>query len=183
MEPRKDKKIFVTHLNIRQSIFFLLLKLIVLELVFALMFFVFVVFLVSSSFSSEVILRVISSILLVFVPLALLKMLLTLYVVLLWLNEYYEIKPDLICHKRGIFWRKEEHYPTRQIRAIKLEQGALGKLFQYGTITLYDWDLSKYATLYLIHNPIKYMRVLEGLLPKASQEKDIIREKITDIEE
>lgn len=183
MDPKHEKKIFVTHLNVRQSIFLMLLKLISLELIFVLMFLIFVTFLSTSSLSDQLKFSIISHIKFVFIPLALIKIFLTVYVVLLWLNEYYEIKTDMIVHKRGIIWRKEEHYPARQIREVKIHQGTLGRVFQFGTVTLFDWDLAKYKTLYLIHNPLKYARILETLLPKASQGKDVIREKIVEKEE
>lgn len=178
-----QNKISVTHINIRQSIFFLLLKLLVLD-----MFAVFIILLFFSSLSAPFIsdsvkLQIISHNLLFFLLLGFLKIFITLFVVLQWLNAYYEIWPNSIVYKKGIIWKKEEKFPFGHIRSIKIEQGAFGRLFTYGTLSLYDYSLRRYATLYLIHNPIKYFHILDGLVPKAEKEKQILRENIVEREE
>lgn len=178
MTNESGRKISVTHLNIRQSIFFLLLKLVVLDLVAGFFAIAFFFSLSSSLFSPQVKIFILSTSFVYFLLLTIFKVFLTLFVVLSWLNEYYEIHPDSIVHRIGIIWRKESKYPLRQIRLIKMQQSALGALFNYGTIEPYDWDLSKYATMYLVHNPAKYVKILESLAPRASQEKDIIREDL-----
>ena len=173
-----QNKISVTHINIRQSIFFLLLKLLVLD-----MFAVFIILLFFSSLSAPFIsdwvkLQIISHNLLFFLLLGFLKIFITLFVVLQWLNAYYEIWPNSIAHKRGIIWKKEEKFPFGHIRSIKVEQGAFGRLFTYGTLSLYDYSLRRYATLYSIHNPMKYFHILDGLVPKAEKEKEILLDHI-----
>ena len=177
-EAQSDKKIAVSHINIRQSIFFLLLKLVLLDFFAAFLAVVFFFSLSTSFFSPQIKTFILSANGIYFFLLAAFKIAVTLYVVLGWLNEYYEIRPDSIIHKTGLIWRKESRYPLRQIRLIKMQQGMFGKLFNYGTIDPYDWDLSKYATLYLIHNPVKYLKILEALAPRASQEKEMIREHL-----
>ena len=178
-----ENKILVTHINIRQSIFFLLLKLFILDL-----FFVFFILIFFSSIFTPVVsdsmkLQFISYNLPFFLILVFIKILITLFVVLQWLNTYYEVWPNSIIHKRGIIWKKEEKYPFGHIRSIKIEQGVFGRLLTYGTLSLYDYSLRRYATLYLIHNPIKYFHILDGLLPKAEKEKEILREHVVEREE
>lgn len=180
---KEEKKIHVTNINIRHSIFFLLLKLFLLDVIAAFMAIAFFMFLTLPSLPSEIKLQFISYSEIYFVLLVSIKIFLTIYVVLQWLNEYYEIRPASVAHRRGIIWRKEEIFPIKQIRAVGIHQGMLGRIFQYGTLTLYDWWMEKYATMYLIHNPIKYLHVLETLLPGASQEKDIVRERFIEEEE
>ena len=102
----------------------------------------------------------------------------TIYIVLLWINRYYEIYPNMIVHRSGIFLRKEEKHPLSQMRSVKIEQGFFGKIFGFGTINLYNWYLKTTTSLYLIHNPIKYFRIIESLIPKSEQEKDIFLDKI-----
>ena len=182
MPEENVKKISVTHLNIRQSIFFLLLKLVLLDVFAAFLSVIFFTFLSNSYIPLAVKTFVLSSGAFYFLLLIILKIALTLYVVLAWLNEYYEIRLDSIVHRSGIIWKKEYKYPLRQIRLIKTDQGLFGKFFNYGTINPYDWDLSKYAPMYLIHNPLKYQKVLENLIPRAGQEKETIREGFTEKE-
>ena len=173
-----NRKITVTHLNIRQSIFLLLFKLILLDAFAAFLAIVFFSLLSTPFFSAEVRVYLLTFHFVYFLFLVIVKIFLTLYVVLYWLNEYYEIHPDKIVHRNGIIWRKEEQYPLRQIRLIKMEQGTLGKLCNYGTLELFDWDLNKYTMMYLIHNPQRYVEILEGLTPRAGHEKDVLREHL-----
>jgi hypothetical protein len=104
------------------------------------------------------------------------KTMLTLFVVLDWLNEYYEITPTTLSHRRGLIWRKEQDYDLKHIRSVSVQQGIFGKLLNYGTITLYERELRKEIYVYLIHNPVKYLHVLRDLTASSNEEKDIIRE-------
>lgn len=172
----KSRKIYVAHINIRQSIFFLMLKLIALDAIAA--FFAVLYFSsVSSDFLPEVINNLILSYnLLFFLALVFLKTVLTVYVIMKWLNEYYEIWPNFIIHKRGFIFKNEERHPLSHIRSLKIEQGFLGRKFGFGTITVYDWYLERYTSLYLIHNPIKYYNIIGSLIPKTEEEKQVFQE-------
>jgi len=169
----RSGKIYVTHINIRQSIFFLVFKLIFLDLIsvfLAVLYF----FSVSNKFMPEVINSAILSYnLSFFLALVFLKIALTIYVVMRWITEYYEVWPDVIIHKSGIIWRNQEKHPLSQMRSVRIEQGFFGKIFGFGTIRLYNWYLKTHTALYLIHNPIKYFHIIEGLMPKSEKEKEI----------
>jgi hypothetical protein len=176
-EDRRGK-IYVTHINIRQSIFFLMLKLIFLDLIAA-----FFSILYFSSVSNKYIPETLNNIILsynfsYFLILVFLQIVLTIYVVLLWINEYYEIWPNLIMHRSGLFLRKAERHPFAQMRSVKVEQGFFGKIFGFGTICLYNWYLKTNTSLYLIHNPIKYFHIIESLIPKSEKEKEIFLDRL-----
>ena len=109
----------------------------------------------------------------------LIKIALTIYIVLAWLNEYYEVTNSLVRHKKGIFFVKKEQLSLADIQSITLHQGVLGKILNFGTICLYDWKWGKHEYLYAIHNPTKYVEIFEDLLPEIDEERDIfIREHI-----
>jgi hypothetical protein len=166
-------KIYVTHINIRQSIFFLVLKLFFLD-VMSVIVAIFYFSSVSSKFIPEIFSNTILSYnSLFFLVLVLLKIALTIYVVMRWITEYYEIWPNLITHDSGFFLRKVERHPFAQMRSVKVEQGFFGKIFGFGTIYLYNWYLKTNTSLYLIHNPMKYFHIIENLLPKSEKEKEI----------
>ena len=169
----KGKKIYVTHINIRQSIFFLVLKLIVLDamitLIAVLYFSLASNTIVSEFFSKMAFSHSVSFLL----ALVFLKVALTIYIVMRWINEYYEIWPDMLIHRSGFIFRKEERHPFSQMRSVKVEQGFFGKFLEYGTISLYNWYLKTDTALYLIHNPIKYFHIIEELIPKTEKERDI----------
>jgi hypothetical protein len=173
----KRGKIYVNHINIRQSIFFLMLKLIFLDLIAA-FFSILYFFSVSSKYMPETLNNFILSynfsffLILVFLQIAL-----TVYVVLFWINEYYEISPNFVIHRNGLFLRKAEKHPFAQMRSVRVEQDFFGKIFGYGTIYLYNWYLRTSTSLYLIHNPIKYYHIIENLIPKSEKEKEIFLDK------
>lgn len=183
----KEKKIIVTHVNVRTSIFFLITKLILLDIIATV-----IVLLFFSPFlfplPVEVKTLIVSSNVWYFLLLAFGKIVLTLYIVLSWLNEYYEIKPTQIVYRRGILWRKEDVYdlnprdPAVRISSIGIQQGLLGRIFNYGTLFFYDRGTYKYEYLHYIHNPLRYFEILHNLLPNAAMEKEIIREHFRDKE-
>jgi membrane protein YdbS with pleckstrin-like domain len=106
------------------------------------------------------------------------KSYISLVVLFTWLNEYYEIFPDRIIHKRGYFFRNQTKHELADIRRITVEQGVLGKLFNFGTIDLEERFTNIHHYLYQIHNPMRYFKIIEELLPKADEEKHTIREHV-----
>lgn len=174
---RNDGKIVVSHVNIRQSIYLLLLKLILIDVFAAVCILAFFSSLVLP-LSTEIKIGIVSSNTFYFSLLVLAKMGATLFVVLQWLNEYYEITPFKIIYRKGIIWSKEIIYKIEHIESVSLKQGVVGKLLNYGTIEFYDWRTKSYVSFYLIHNPVKYMNILESLVPGADEQKEIIREHI-----
>lgn len=169
---RKESKITVSHLNIRQSIAILLAKLIFLELIASVIFLIFHPVLFSSQLSNVApFIDIYSSRL--FILAVFIKMILTIYIVLSWLNEYYEVTSKLVRHKKGILFVHKEQLALADIQSITLHQGLIGKLFNFGTLSLYDWKWRKHEYLYDIHNPTKYLDVIEELLPGIDEEKEI----------
>ncbi len=110
------------------------------------------------------------------------KVVMTLFIVLQWVNEYYEIRTDRLIHRRGVIWRKEDVYEFSHIRSVGVHQGIFSKLFNFGTLRLYDWEMEKHVYIYLVHNPMKYHKILETLLPHVDKEKSTIREHLKDEE-
>lgn len=102
----------------------------------------------------------------------LVKIIITSYVVLLWLNEYYEITPEYIYYKKGIIFKKKEQYRIDHIRRIKVEDSFLGEIFNFATITLYDIRFNKYLDMFLIHNARRYAKVLQQIKPEIEIKED-----------
>ena len=183
MSDEEKAKLEITHITVRQSISVLIIKLTVLDIFAA----GFVVIFFSITFSSYAYQNAISGLvsynLAYFSSLVTVKIFITLFIILQWLNEYYEIHPNKILHKKGIIWKKEKQYSFTELQSLDMDQGLIGRILNYGTISLYDYRERKYADLYLIHNTKKYYRILEKLLPKLDKEKKIIREKVFEDED
>lgn len=170
-----EHTITLTNLNIRQSIAILLARIIMADAILSTVFILFYVLLTrfeeyaSSIYFDPIIFFA------AFCLMGFFKVLLTIYIVLQWLNEYYEITPDYIIHRRGIIFRKSEKYKLDLVREIFVHDSVVGQLFNFATITLYDIRLNKYLDLYLIHNPRRYIKVIKMLRPDIETKEDQIR--------
>lgn len=174
MDIDDEERIHVTHLNIRPSISMLVLQLIFLDLVAAAV--------ITFSYFAILLYPVIADMILrsylglfLIVLVFIVQICLSSWAVLQWINDYYELTPKLLVHRKGVIWRKIEKYPMEHIRYVTINYGLLGRLLNFGTITLYDMRRIRYTELYLIHNPNKYLEVLEKLDPSIDVVEDVIR--------
>ena len=167
-----DHKITLTHLNIRQSIAILLTKLLLTDLIFAFVVIGFYFVLVKGGEFTQSAAQSIVVFLSIFALIGVGKIFLTIYIVLQWLNEYYEITPEHIVHKKGFIFRKTETYNLNKIRVMDVQDTFLGEIFNFATITLYDIRLNKYLDMYLIHNPQRYAKILKSLRPELELKTD-----------
>lgn len=174
------QEITVTHITIRQSIFFLILKLFSIEVIAAICLVGAIWILINSNAFGYSNLKF--YIIPIFIFAVLSKTFFTFLTITQWLEEYYEITPTEIVHHNGFIFKKEERHKLIHMKSLSLEQGTFGKIFNYGTIRLNNWSLDKDIFLYLIHNPIKYHRILKNLLLEADTERQILREHVLDIE-
>lgn len=165
-------RITLSYLNIRQSISILIARLILIDLLLAAVvisaYFLVVqagFFIHSPGYGSIFFLSIFGAI-------GLIKVFVTAYVVLLWLNEYYEITPEYIYYKRGLIFKKTEQYRIDHIRRINVEDSFIGELFNFATITLYDIRFQKYLDMYLIHNARRYAKILQQLQPEIEIKED-----------
>ncbi len=176
------KKLQVTHVNIRLSISFLLLKLFLVEMMTGTLVILFHTLLVSgvlTRFNTDISLLTIP----VIISFVIIKSAIIALLFLQWLNEYYEITPHLVAHRRGLIFRHVEKYPLKDIRDIEVDQTLFGRLFNYGTISLSDpTHHIKYLDMYQIHNPLRYATVLEDVIPNKVEKINIIREHIIEPE-
>lgn len=181
-DEKKNETISVTHVNVRTSIVFLLFKLVLLDILASVLAMLFFGALSFTQLPSEVRLFIFSQNIAYFVILAIVKIILTIFLVMQWLNEYYEITPTKIYYKRGIIWRREDTYELKNVRSIGIKQGVFGRVFSFGTLFFYDRGVYKYYYLNDIHNPLRYLNILHRLLPDTTIEKDVIREHVRDAE-
>lgn len=178
----EDGKLKVTHINIRPSISILVLQLIVLNVLSA-------AAIVAFCLAAVLYLPIMELILNAYIGLILISIIffaqisLTIYAVVVWMNEYYELFPEYLIHRRGVVFRKESKFPIRNIRFIQVNQGILGKMLNYGTLTLLDGRRNKFLDLYLIHNPVRYYQILDKLNPSINEEKESLRDSESDAQE
>lgn len=167
-----EEKITLTYLNIRQSIAILIAKLTTIDIVLALIVIGFYYLIVqSNSLVNDITLA--SNIFLgFFILIGIFKIIIGCYVVLLWLNEYYEITPEHVIHRKGIIFKTQEQYQIDHVRRISVQDSFIGELLNFATITLYDIRLNKYLDMYLIHNARRYAKVFQQLRPHIEIKED-----------
>jgi hypothetical protein len=169
------QKITLTHINIRQSIIIMISKLILNDILLAFLVIGFYFVLVQGDTIIRDVSRNSALFLWVFVGFGVLKVGMNIYVIHQWLNEYYEITPEAIIHKRGLIFRKTEKYNLDKVRRIRIEDTLLGEIFNFATISFYDIRLNKFLDLYLIHNPDRYANILRVLKPELEIQTDKVR--------
>ena len=174
----KRQLINVTHVTIRESISFLLFRLIVLEVIAASL-----VIVLRAAYLSQPVQggsQTIATFLdtPAFLIIVFIKILIMVFVIVEWLNEYYEITPTEVIHKKGLVFRREERNKIEHLGSVKMDQGVIGRILNFGTIKLYNWATEKNVQLYLIHNPRKYRHILRTIIPTADEERKVIREHI-----
>jgi membrane protein YdbS with pleckstrin-like domain len=177
-----DMKLQVTHVNIRLSIVFLLLKLLLIEIISATGVVIFLS-VALTEFISQLGFELPIVSIPIYIILVAVKIFLTVFVMLQWLNEYYEITSELITHRKGIFFRHEEKYPMEHMRIVEFNQGIFGKLFNFGTISLLDPIRIERIDLYQVHNPVRYAKILEDQLSDEVEKIDIFRRHISEPED
>lgn len=180
---REKREIVVTHVTIRQSIFFLHLRIVTLEIITALIILSFHTVIMTAQSRNLIEEGLVAFNIPVFLILVAVKLFLVIFVIVQWLNEYYEITPSEVRFRKGLIFKREEKSKMEHIGSVKLEQGIFGRIFNFGTIKLFNWTTEKDVLLYLIHNPLKYQKILEDLLPEADKEKRVVREHILEEEE
>lgn len=169
-----QKNITLTYINIRQSISILIFKLVFIDLFFAGLV-IGAYYIVSTGIGIfEVASLDPNSFLIIFITLGMIKLLLGTYAILLWLNEYYEITPEFVSHRKGIIHRTQEKYKLENLRKIIVDNTLFGEIFNFGTVSFYDIRLNKYLDMYLIHNPDRYARIFKTLIPDIEVKEDRI---------
>jgi membrane protein YdbS with pleckstrin-like domain len=183
LQNETGKNIVITHVTIRQSISFLVLRLLSIEIMAAIAIIVFHTLILRSDIRQLVGDDILIFNIPLFILLVVIKTVITIFVIIQWLNEYYEITTKDIVHRRGLILKKEERHLLQHIGSVSIEQGVFGRIFNFGTLKLFNWTKEKYVYLYLIHNPMKYLHIMEELLPDADKSKRTVREHILEPEE
>lgn len=176
-EGAQQNKIWVSHINVRQSIWLLLFRIIIFEIIIDILFLLSYPFICLNLHFSPIV-DIFSAPFGLFILFTGSKFFLVVFISLQWINEYFEITSDRIIHWRGIVFRQERTYDFNNITDIGIEQSFLGKLFKFGSIRLYDWYLRKYDYMYFIHNPLRFYHILKQLIPESDEEKKTLREHL-----
>ena len=90
-----------------------------------------------------------------------------IWIVLNWISSVYYLTEKNIIKRTGIFQTNEQIYDLKKIRSVEVNQGFIGKLLNYGDITIQTSASGGYQhEIYLtgIANPEKYREIFKHCL-------------------
>ena len=167
-----EDSVFPTSITVRQSSFFVIIKLIMLDLLLVVFYAVFdmsILFIADTNPDLGLILQAdwmgFSTL---FIATAA-EMVIIIFIVLNWVNEQFEIRNDEIIHRRGILRIREDVHSFRNFSSVTINQSLWGRIINYGTIKLYNPALNHTLFLSRIHNPHKIKNILTEKLPKINE--------------
>ena len=92
------------------------------------------------------------------------QFLITVYAFLSWYYESFAIRPGLLSHAWGVFFKKEKTLPLEKSMTVTLSSGPLGKLFHYGSINIEGGNSQSSMVLRNISRPGDLLKTIEGCI-------------------
>lgn len=96
-------------------------------------------------------------------------------IVTLWINEGISVDNEEITYKNGVLNSKVSTYPYANIQRVTVEQSVLGKMFNFGTITLYTPLLGQDLVFHEMPSPHELATSIKQKLNKPDREQFLIR--------
>lgn len=154
----------VPFLIARKSVVFLAVRLGLIEIVFILI--ALVTLVIFSNFGDAATRGLLFSSLVVYLIgfLILVKVIASFVACVAWLREYYEIRPQEVIYRRGIITLKEVIFSCKNVQEMEVHQTVLGKIFNFGTVSLYNPVLRERFFLRDISEPNEYCELIELLV-------------------
>ena len=91
-----------------------------------------------------------------------------------WKNRYYTISPEGVTKHKGILNIKQEKFDCHYVEQITMQQGPLGQMFDFGTVSLYDPVQRHRLFLVNIPDPAQACKTLETMLATQKREQPIM---------
>lgn len=101
----------------------------------------------------------------IFVILSAIKFFLMLTIGIKWISNHYEINKREIRHCHGILSKKEEIYLCDFAQEVEYSQTLFGRIFNYGTVDIFNPAVKETIVLDSIPNPAKYAEIIKTNLP------------------
>jgi membrane protein YdbS with pleckstrin-like domain len=99
--------------------------------------------------------------------LSMIEMIVIIVTVLRWYNSQWEINKDDIIQKKGLISIQESVDSFRNFTGVTVHQGIFGRIFNYGTIKLFNPALDHSITIKNVSSPTKYKNLIAERLPKS----------------
>jgi len=89
------------------------------------------------------------------------QLLITIYAFMLWYYETYSVRPNLLTHQCGVFFRKNKSMALDKSMTVTVSSGPLAKLFHYGTIRIENGVTNKAIKISDISRPREFLKIIE----------------------
>lgn len=96
------------------------------------------------------------------------NMLVIVTIFLRWISTIYIIRQNEIITQSGIWSIQEHHFATEHTQRVTLKQSLWGKLFNFGTVEVYNPVLGEHLDLCDIPQPKLYASVLKRFESKET---------------
>jgi uncharacterized membrane protein YdbT with pleckstrin-like domain len=151
--------------EIRESLFFLTLKLVILEFFFGIIFLFSTTVLDFFEINNQNNLNNIFSLEgLIMFTIIIVQIFLTIAVVIGWLYNYYELSAEKVTHHKGLFFLQKKSLYFREVQEITSRQKFLGRIFNYGNLMLVGSNTETLFSLQRIPQPQQHVEMLQSLM-------------------
>ena len=150
------------EIEIKKTMAIVIIKLIALQIFFVCCYFA--VSLVSSpvnQFNNTAFINLTAYNGMIFIIIAILQILFSLYIMLEWVMEKYVIFPDKIAHQRGILFRETDSWQISNIETAFVGEGIIARLFDFGTVTFHSVTLEEHIILSDVPSPALIVTAVE----------------------
>lgn len=96
-------------------------------------------------------------------------------IVALWAAEGVLITKDELIYKYGVINERRRSYPYTNMQRIEVQQGILGKMLNFGTISVHLPVLSEDISFRDMSNPHDFADRLKGSIIKPSRQQYLIK--------
>lgn len=146
---------------LRRSVFILIFALINIEILFDGLYILLKLPVMYFSLPALIQLKLTSLYFLIFIGINILKFAFILLVCLRWVTTTYEIKSNEIKFKKGLLALNQKVFLCKHTQEVICKQGVVGKIFNFGSIEIYDPTLIDRITIDSIQNPNKYADIIK----------------------
>lgn len=89
------------------------------------------------------------------------QLLITIYAFIRWYYETYSVRPNLLSHQWGVFFRKNKAMPLDKSMIVTISSGPLAKILHYGTIFIENAQSDKSIKIIDISRPREFLEIIK----------------------
>ncbi|MBP7774467.1 PH domain-containing protein [Candidatus Woesebacteria bacterium] len=90
------------------------------------------------------------------------------FLILNWYNRTYIFRGKDLLFRWGILSTTDKIFQFDNVEKVTIRQNLLGRIFNYGTIDIYNPLIKEDAYMVSIPNPKHYADVIQGVVPKSN---------------